>query len=116
MMNTAAPAINKGSPLDNALVDFSRNRTATPATATKASTNHIHTTQCQAQTTPPAYRPGFAYLGDANPDIYVTPGPASSPIGTLRLAFPHANASSQSDGKVVDAAKASANLKLNAYK
>ncbi|KAF4570178.1 hypothetical protein EYR36_009985 [Pleurotus pulmonarius] len=115
MMN-AAPAINKGSPLDNALVDFSQSRTATPATATKANTNHIHTTERQAQTTPPAYRPGFAYLGDANPDIYVTPGPASSPIGTLRLAFPHVDASSQSDGKVVDAAKASADLKTNSCK
>lgn len=108
MMNIAAPAASKGSPLDNALNHFSQNRTATPATATatKANTNNIDTTKRQAHTTSPAYRPAYAYLGEAVPDIYATPGLAASPVGSLRLAFPRGANSQSPDGKVADAAKA----------
>ncbi|KAG9223615.1 hypothetical protein CCMSSC00406_0009246 [Pleurotus cornucopiae] len=107
MMNTTTPAAGKGSPLDNALTSFSKSYSAAPiaaaTTKAEANTNHTDTTKCQAHAASVAYRPAYAYLGEANPGIYATPGPASSPVGSLRLAFPH-------DAKVVDATQAKADL------
>ncbi|KDQ27142.1 hypothetical protein PLEOSDRAFT_158949 [Pleurotus ostreatus PC15] len=120
MMNTTAPAAGKGSPLDNALASFSKNYTAAPtatkATKAKADTNHTDATKRQAHVPSVAYRPAYAYLGEANPGIYGTPGPASSPVGSLRLAFPHGASLQSTDAKVVDATQAKADLNTNGRK